>query len=221
MLAFNDRVFELAARETDRPRLLSLIAGLETSGYTSLYDAIGRSLALVAGEPQRKAVLVFTDDDDRSSFSSLQSVERRVEASDAPLYVVTLGRRSEVREVRDVVTRLAGVSGGQVFPVDQLDRLERALGSFADDLRHQYLLGSCRRGPRAPSTPFDGSRSTCAAAASGCAHARATGRPRKRRRPLIPANRIRALPAAPSADDRDGRRPGIARAPSLALVGRP
>ena len=141
VLAFNDRVFELAARETDRARLLPLIGGLETSGYTSLYDAIGRSLALVAGEPQRKAVLVFTDGDDRSSFSSLQSVERRVEASDAPLYVVTLGRRSEVREVREVVTRLAGVSGGQVFPVDRLDRLERALGSFADDLRHQYLLG--------------------------------------------------------------------------------
>ena len=141
VLAFNGRVFELAARETDRPRLLPLIAGLETSGYTSLYDAIGRSLALVAGEPQRKAVLVFTDGDDRSSFSSLQSVERRVEASDAPLYVVTLGRRWEVREVRDVVTRLAGVSGGRVFPVDRLDRLERALGSFADDLRHQYLLG--------------------------------------------------------------------------------
>ncbi len=83
VLAFNDRVFELATRETDRPRLLSLIAGLETSGYTSLYDAIGRSLALVAGEPQRKTVLVFTDGDDRSSFSSLQSVERCVEASDA------------------------------------------------------------------------------------------------------------------------------------------
>ena len=43
MIAFNNRVFELAARETDRARLLSLLAGLETSGYTSLYDAIGRS----------------------------------------------------------------------------------------------------------------------------------------------------------------------------------
>ncbi len=141
VLAFNDRVFELAARETDRTRLLELVAGLETSGYTSLYDAIGRSLGLLGGEPQRKAVLVFTDGDDRSSFSSLQSVERRVEESDAPLYVVTLGRRAEVREVREVARRLANVSGGQVFSVDRLDRLERALATFAGDLRHQYLLG--------------------------------------------------------------------------------
>ena len=141
LIAFNNRVFELAARETDRARLLSLVAGLETSGYTSLYDAIGRSLGLLGGEPQRKAVLVFTDGDDRSSFSSLQSVERRVEESDAPLYVVTLGRRSEVREVREVATRLANVSGGQVFSVDRLDRLERALATFAGDLRNQYLLG--------------------------------------------------------------------------------
>ena len=141
VLAFNDRVFELAARETDRARLLALVAGLETSGYTSLYDAIGRSLRLLGGEPQRKAVLVFTDGDDRSSFSSLQAVERRVEESDAPLYVVTLGRRSEVRDVREVALRLANVSGGQVFPVDRLDRLERALAAFAGDLRHQFLLG--------------------------------------------------------------------------------
>lgn len=141
VLAFNDRVFELATRETDRARLLALVAGLETSGYTSFYDAIGRSLRLLGGEPQRKAVLVFTDGDDRSSFSSLQSVERRVEESDAPLYVVTLGRRSEVRDVREVATRLANVSGGQVFSVDRLDRLERALATFAGDLRHQYLLG--------------------------------------------------------------------------------
>ena len=74
---------------------------------------------------------MFTDGDDRSSFSSLQTVERRVEESDAPLYVVTLGRRSEVREVREVATRLANISGGQVFPVDRLDRLERALATFA------------------------------------------------------------------------------------------
>ena len=141
VLAFNDRVFELAERETDRNRLLELVAGLETSGYTSLYDAIGRSLGLLGGEPQRKAVLVFTDGDDRSSFSSLQAVERRVEESDATLYVVTLGRRSEVREVREVARRLTNVSGGQVFSVDRLERLERALATFAGDLRHQYLLG--------------------------------------------------------------------------------
>ena len=137
-IAFNNRVFELAARETDRGRLLALVAGLETSGQTSLYDAVGRSLALLGGEPQRRAVLVFSDGDDRLSFSSPRSVERRVEESDAPLYVVTLGRRSEVREV---ARRLAAVSGGQVFSVDRLERLERALATFAGDLRNQYLLG--------------------------------------------------------------------------------
>ena len=133
VLAFNDRVFELATRETDHARLLALVAGLETSGYTSLYDAIGRSLGLLGGEPQRKAVLVFTDGDDRSSFSSLQSVERRVEESDAPLYVVTLGRRSEVREVREVATRLANVSGGPGL----LRRPARPAGTGAGDLRRR------------------------------------------------------------------------------------
>ena len=43
--------------------------------------------------------------------------------------------------MREVATRLAHVSGGQVFSVDRLDRLERARATFAGDLRHQYLLG--------------------------------------------------------------------------------
>ena len=161
LLAFNNRVFELATRETDRARLLSLVAGLETSGYTSLYDAIGRSLALLGGAPQRRAVLVFTDGDDRSSFSSLQSVERRVEESDAPLYVVTLGRRSEVREVRDIATRLANVSGGQMFPVDRLDRLERALAAVRRGQQHcatSICSGyTCRQLVRSICTPSGGS----------------------------------------------------------------
>ena len=176
VLAFNDRVFELAERETDRNRLLELVAGLETSGYTSLYDAIGRSLGLLGGEPQRKAVLVFTDGDDRSSFSSLQAVERRVEESDATLYVVTLGRRSEVREVREVARRLTNVSGGQVFSVDRLDRLERALATFAGDLRHQYLLGFTPPPAASAAAEFRASPSTSGTATSACAPARAIGR---------------------------------------------
>ena len=172
LIAFNNRVFELAARETDRARLLSLVAGLETSGYTSLYDAIGRSLAILGGEPQRKAVLVFTDGDDRSSFSSLQSVERRVEESDAPLYVVTLGRRSEVREVREIARRLAAVSGGQVFSVDRLDRLERGAGDlrrrpaqpvparvYSVDCRPRWRRGVSTSGRRCPRRQLSGAGS--------------------------------------------------------------
>ena len=106
LVAFNDRVFVLARRESDRARLASLIELLEPSGFTSLYDAIGRSLTLLDDGSVRRAVLASTDGDDRSSFSSLEAVEHRVESAGAPLYVLTLGERSEMREVERIVRRL-------------------------------------------------------------------------------------------------------------------
>lgn len=142
LVAFNDRVFVLARRESDRARLASLIDLLEPSGFTSLYDAIGRSLTLLDDGSMRHAVLAFTDGDDRSSFSSLEAVERRVENAGAPLYVLTLGERSQMREVERIVRRLAAVSGGQVLRADRPDRLERALGTFREDVRNGYVLGN-------------------------------------------------------------------------------
>ena len=141
LVAFNDRIFVLAQRESDRARLASLIDLLEPSGFTSLYDAIGRSLTLLDDGSARRAVLAFTDGDDRSSFSSLESVERRVENAGAPLYALTLGERSEMREVERIVRRLAAVSGGQVFRADRADRLDRALRTFREDVRNGYVLG--------------------------------------------------------------------------------
>ena len=141
LVAFNDRIFVLAQRESDRARLAALIDLLEPSGFTSLYDAIGRSLTLLDDGSARRAVLAFTDGDDRSSFSSLESVERRVENAGAPLYAFTLGERSEMREVERIVRRLAAVSGGQVFRADRPDRLDRALRTFREDVRNGYVLG--------------------------------------------------------------------------------
>ena len=158
LVAFNDRVFVLARRESDRARLASLIDLLEPSGFTSLYDAIGRSLAMLDENSSRRAVLVFTDGDDRSSFSSLESVERRVENSGAPLYVLTLGRRSEMRNVEEVVRRLAAVSGGRVFRADRPDRLQRALDTFREDVSHAYVLGYSPRNAGAEAGAGNGTR---------------------------------------------------------------
>ena len=103
-------------------------------------------------------MLVFTDGDDRSSFSSLESVERRVENAGAPLYVLTLGRRSEIRNVEEVVRRLAAVSGGRVFRADRPDRLQRALDTFREDVSHAYVLGYSPRNAGAEAGAGNGTR---------------------------------------------------------------
>ena len=141
LLAFNERTFLLSRQEPDRAELASLIDELQPSGLTSLYDAIVRALDALDESSPRKAVLAFTDGEDRSSFRSPESVEQRVLDTGAPLYVVTLGPGSETDEIVKTVGRLATVSGGEVFRADEPDELDRALAVFRDNVSNAYFLG--------------------------------------------------------------------------------
>ena len=141
LLAFNERTFILTRQVSDRALLASLIDRLQVAGLTSLYDAIVRALdSLDPGNP-RKAVLAFTDGEDRSSFRSLGSVEQRVVDTGAPLYVVTLGPGARTKRIAEIVERLAAVSGGAVFSPDEPDELDRALAVFRDNVSNAYFLG--------------------------------------------------------------------------------
>ena len=141
LLAFNQRTFLLSRQEADRARLASLIDELQPTGLTSLYDAIVRALDALDQDSPRKAVLAFTDGEDRSSFRGLGSVEQRVLDVGAPLYLVTLGPNSETEEIAEVVGRLAAVSGGDVFRADEPKELDRALEVFRDNVSNAYFLG--------------------------------------------------------------------------------
>lgn len=141
LLAFNQRTFLLTRQESDRAQLASLIDELQPSGLTSLYDAIVRALDALDERSPRKAVLAFTDGEDRSSFRSPESVEQQVVDTGAPLYVVTLGPNSETDEIVETVERLAAVSGGEVFRADEPDALDRALAVFRANVANAYFLG--------------------------------------------------------------------------------
>ena len=141
LLAFNQRTWVLTRQESDRSRLASLIDRLQPSGFTSLYDAIAKAMESLDQDNARKAVLAFTDGEDRSSFRSLESVERQVADTGAPLYVVTLGPNSETEETAEVVERLATVSGGVVFRADEPEELDRALQIVRENVRNAYFLG--------------------------------------------------------------------------------
>ena len=141
LLAFNERFFVLSRQVPRTPRLGTLIDQLEPSGYTSLYDTIARALKVLDSERARKALLLFTDGEDSSSLLSVESVQRRIEQHDVPVYVVTIGNQFALRRVNKIVKRLAAVSGGQVFSVRRLDRLQVVLAEIREELRQEYLLG--------------------------------------------------------------------------------
>jgi VWFA-related protein len=140
VVAFNENVFTLARPEVQPALRLSALDRLSAWGSTALYDAIVKAHALLGKGRARRAVVVFTDGEDKASRETLESVRRTVEVSDVALYMVGLGRGTEVQDLRRILDQLAQLSGGRAFFTARPEELEKAFALITEELSNQYLL---------------------------------------------------------------------------------
>lgn len=140
LIAFNDNLFTLVRRSTDATARLRAVDRLGAWGGTALYDVIIKSLDLVGRQQGRRAIVVFTDGHDESSFAKLDAVVRRVESSDSTMYMIGQGDALRSETFQDVLERLATVSGGRSFATGDPGKLEKAFSEIIEDLSNQYLL---------------------------------------------------------------------------------
>jgi Ca-activated chloride channel family protein len=140
LLAFNDSVFTLAQRETDAAARQRAVDRLAAWGGTSLYDAVLRGLDVLERQRGRRALVLFSDGEDLSSHAAVADVERRVEVSAAPIYVIAQGRGTQEAELKRVLSRLSDVSGGRSFFTDRIEELDGVFAEITEDLANQYLL---------------------------------------------------------------------------------
>lgn len=141
MLAFNDTWYTLARREADPAARVKAVDRLSAWGGTSLYDVVVKSFDQVSKEPGRHAVVVFTDGEDRSSLTTLDSVEARIRKSDATLYTVSLGRGPKIAALKAVLERLTAATGGRTVFAEHADKLEGPFGEIFQELSNQDPLG--------------------------------------------------------------------------------
>jgi VWFA-related protein len=141
ILAFNDRPYVIAKPDAGLAATKAAIDELKAYGGTSLYDAILESIDLLGHDISRKAVIVFTDGDDRSSLAAIEPVQKRIRESDATVYMITLGKAAQMETIRKTVDQLSDISGGQARSIEKIEQLEKALEYIKDDLTHQYLIG--------------------------------------------------------------------------------
>jgi VWFA-related protein len=109
-------------------------------GGTALYDVVLRSLALLDKQRGRRALVLFSDGEDRSSQATEQDVERRLEVSDAPIYIVSQGRGLREKELKKIIDRLGETSGGRAFYTARIEELPEVFAQISEDLQNQYLL---------------------------------------------------------------------------------
>ena len=140
LLSFDSSVYTIAPPGMALAERARVIDELKAFGGTALYSAVARGLQLVDGGTGRKAVVVFTDGDDRSSTIGVRELRAMIEASEAVVYFVAAGEASRDRKMLDIIEELATISGGRVLRGGNNASLGEAFAAILDELRHQYLL---------------------------------------------------------------------------------
>jgi len=140
VLAFNDSVFTVSRREASPETRLRAVDRLRSWGSTAFYDAVLRGLDLLERHRGRRALVLFTDGEDMVSHATAQDVQKRIEVSASPVYVVAQGKGMREPGLKRVLDRVAGVSGGRAFYTDRVEELDGVFAEIGEDIASQYLL---------------------------------------------------------------------------------
>jgi Ca-activated chloride channel family protein len=138
-----------------------LIDGLDSlyveGGQTAIIDAVYLTAEHVAeykrgndSDRRRRALIVITDGEDRSSFYSQEKLFARLREEDVQIYVIgfvreldresSLIRKSPRDKAVNLINKLATETGGRAFFPESLTELPQIANEIVRDLRTQYVI---------------------------------------------------------------------------------
>jgi VWFA-related protein len=111
-------------------------------GKTAVYDAVIAGLDhLQQAMHQKKVLIVLTDGDDNASTHSKQDMLHRAMRSDALIYTIFTGDLAATRGDRDVLKRLAALTGGVSYAPDTEAEVVADFTHIAGNIRRGYSIG--------------------------------------------------------------------------------
>ncbi len=154
VVSFSNYPELMQERTADKEALRNSIQSLEAGGGTALYDALVSGVSMLKGIDGRKAIILLSDGRDESTDGlgpgSVATFDQAMDAvlrSETAVYAIGTGEHLERdldfhrnRTVGEILTELAGRSGGRVYFVKKAGKLKSAYRQVADELRHQYTL---------------------------------------------------------------------------------
>lgn len=157
LAGFDSEYWGIVNWTTDKRKVETAFADLESFGATALHDALDHAARDLASHGEgRRAVVVITDGVDTASKESSDAVIARSRALDVPIYAVTVvspvddpdseaysptPAPSALAAGRALLERYASWSGGAAFVVSDFAALKKASDLIASELKHQYRLG--------------------------------------------------------------------------------
>jgi VWFA-related protein len=136
VLAMGSEIETVAAADASREAAREAVRDLTPWGTSPIVDAIRAASAAVHGRPGRRAIVLFTDGEDRDDETSRRDALEAVRRSDALVYAVAVGKRDPT-----LLEEFASASGGRVIRASDDRASVQASAAIAADLQHQYLLG--------------------------------------------------------------------------------
>lgn len=126
-------------------------------GQTAIIDAVYLSAEHVAeykkgddGDRRRRALIVITDGEDRSSFYSQEKLFSRLREEDVQIYVIGfvneldkeggLIAKSPREKAVKLINKLASETGGRAFFPESISQLPQIAEEIVRDMRTQYVL---------------------------------------------------------------------------------
>src|SRR5215211_5768281 len=111
-------------------------------GLTALYDAVIQGLDhLQEATHQKRVLVVLSDGEDNASQHSKQDMLHRAQHSDALIYTIYTGDLASTRGDRDVLKKLASISGGVIYAPDTEAQVVADFKEIAENIRRGYSIG--------------------------------------------------------------------------------
>ncbi len=148
LVSFNERA-ELTSRFTSSvEELENRMMFTRARGRTALLDAIYLGLSEMRGARNAKrALLIISDGGDNHSRYNESDIKQFLKEADCQLYAVgvfdPVGGRPTSEELNgpSLLDELTDMTGGRVFPVENLNDLPDIAAKIGMELRNQYVLG--------------------------------------------------------------------------------
>jgi len=154
LLGFNDEVELLEDFTNDIDLITDALENTVVTGGTALYDAVYLGVQKAQdGIHQKKALIVFSDGEDRDSYYKLEEMAAKVQESDVQVFTIgflnpipdkgLFGRwsKSVPEKARDALKLISEETGGKAFFPKDLNEIGAIVSEIGQDLRNQYGVG--------------------------------------------------------------------------------
>ena len=140
LAGFNSAFFIIAGRDADRATRRRAVADLSASGGTAIYDTLISAAEVVGAHTGRRAIVLFSDGDDVSSRSTLETAREALHARDTVLYLVATGKADADSHLRRALSNLAEETGGKAYFGNRLSDVAPHFREIVQDISQLYLL---------------------------------------------------------------------------------